>query len=140
MRIPLVQDFAVIIVVAVTAWAAFASNHAANEVQKTQDDQVVITTCTAEFLASTMEALNERTTFTKEQAEANVELQKAQAAYVGIFFQDPPPIPQQAMEALRKYFDKLTEFITINAKALAKVEQNPFPTVKGYNRCLHPDR
>jgi hypothetical protein len=132
-----VGQIALALVVALTVWAAFASQKASNDVQDTQARIGRITTCNQVYLTKTVEALNERTQSSQDRADANVELQKAQAAYLSIFLRPKPADVQESTAALKKYFDALTEFLKTSGQATADVKENPYPTAQELMSCIN---
>ena len=135
-RHPLVMDAALFFVVAITVWAAFASQKATNQYQETQEKVNLITYCNEEYLNKTIRALNERTTYAQDQATANVNLQRAQARFLSVLL-EKPPLPQLDREtALKRYFRSLSEFIVVNGKAEFKAERYPYPTNAELSNCI----
>jgi len=135
-RHPLVMDLALLLVIVLTVWASFASQKASNDVQETQDQQTRSTLCVQQYLSKTISALNERTTYTQEQAEKNVELQKAQAKFLGLLLHKPPYSEKRRTEAVDRYVDTLTDFVEVSGKASDKVDANPYPTNEELRDCL----
>lgn len=136
LRHPVALDITLLFVVLLTVWASFASQKASNEVQESQETVERSTACNEVFLSKTMVALNERTAYTKAQVDANVELQRSQAEFLNIILAEPP-VPEEARKrALKRYFDALTEFVTVNGKAEMKADRYPFPTVEELRDCL----
>lgn len=138
MRYPLVQDIALLLVIALTVWAAVSSQYATNDVQNTQRRLDRISTCNQEYLSKTISALNQRTSYFQAQSDANVKLQKAQSSYIAIFFQQPPPGTPAAVAALKQYFKALTEYLQVSDKSSKKARDNPFPTNRDLKTCLNP--
>lgn len=142
-----VGHIALIVVLFVTVYAAFASQDASNDVREAQKDlratQVVIqnvSVCTQETLAATISALNERTTYTVAQAKANVDLQKAQSSFIAVLVTVPEPSLTERRAALNEYFDKLTSFVALSSQTVNKIEQNPYPTNEDLTRCLEGEQ
>lgn len=138
MRFPLVQDIALLVVIALTVWAAVSSQYATNDVRNTQDRLDQVTTCNQEYLSKTIDALNQRTLYFQAQSDANIKLQKAQSSYIAIFFQQPPPGTPAAVAALKQYFKALTEYLQVSDKSSKKARDNPFPTNRDLKTCLNP--
>lgn len=137
MRYPVIADFALLVVVLMTVWAAFASQHATNQVHEQQKAQARITSCTNEYLAKTIEALNERTTYTLDQAQTNVKLQEAQKNYLKFLTHIPPYPEVERAAALRDYVARLSDFVEVSIKNTAKVSANPYPTPTEFSDCVH---
>jgi hypothetical protein len=96
------------------------------------DDQARSQTCTEEFLGTTVAALNERTTYSTQQANANIELQKAQLKFLSVI--SKPGDSGDA--ALNEYVDALQNFFHVTALTAGKAESNPYPTREDYRMCL----
>lgn len=137
MRFPLVADAMLLVVLSITVYAAFSSQKVSNDVTDTQDLISRVTFCNQEYLADTISALNERTTYSTEQARANVKLQEEQTELLAFLLTEPPPDESAGREALRDYFQSgLQNFINVNERALAKYEENPYPTEDELQACL----
>lgn len=136
MRRPLVADLCMIIALALTVWAAVISGRSAAKVQDNQDDTLRTTYCTQQFLSKTIAGLNQRTKYTQDRADANVELQKAQARFIGILLIQPPKTEEEQKRSLVNYFATLNNFIHASEQAATDVKTNPFPTNRGLAKCL----
>lgn len=136
MRFPLLADIALIVVLAIVVWGSFMAQKASNEVEETQRAIARNSECTQLFLEDVLEALNERTTYTRERTDLNVDLQQDQALFLSTLLREPPPSNDVARESLRAYFKNLSRYIAVNAKAEAKAEKYPYPTVDDYDSCL----
>lgn len=133
------SDFMLIGVVLLVAWAAFSSQLQTNDVKDVQKAQTKITVCTQNYLNQTITALNERTTYSRDQSVANVELQRAQAEFITSALQDPPLESKRVEAGLRKYFDKVTAYVTIVGKTSNKQATNPYPTADAFMKCVSGD-
>jgi hypothetical protein len=136
MKRPTLPGVALLVVVMLTAWAAFTSQRATQEAKETQEQVVELSGCNQEFLGKTILALNERTTYSAEAAEANVDLQKSQAAFFAVYLGPPPSTAEDRRVAATDYLRDLTKFISVSEKSRYKVETNPYPTNKEYAECL----
>lgn len=139
MRHPVLADVAMIAVLVLVVWSAFASQKSSNEVQETQDKQITqqktlerIVECNQQFLTKTIEALNARTTYTRGLGQSNVALQKAQAKFL-----------ESVMEggdlqrgSLETYFESLTEFVNAQDNSEKVAESYPYPKATQFNICL----
>ena len=135
----IVADVLMVVVLAIVVWAAFASSKASRDVSAVNDKQDVSIDCTEDYLARTVEALNDRTTYTQAQAQANVELQKAQAEFLALIFRRPP-YPQEKQEAAgQKYLNALTEFVEVSMKNVTTLEANPYPRPGEFQACLNKE-
>ena len=139
-RFPVVANIALALVVMTTVYAAFLSQKASNEVEENQLTIEKITKCNQMYLAKTVEALNERTTYSLAQARANVDLQGAQAELLRRILVEPPPTQEVGRDALRDYFEGgVQSYIEVNERALAKYIENPYPTTEDIEACLRSD-
>jgi hypothetical protein len=141
---------ALLIVVIMSVWASItsqiASNHvrdnsnavkkAADQVKVVQKQQSLVTSCNAEFLSKTLDALNERTTYTRQQADNNVDLVQKQAEFFGIFLRKVQPPQSEVLKLFRAYVDALNQFVDTSHKAKQKALEHPFPTVEQLENCL----
>lgn len=124
------------LVVVLTAWSAFSTQKANNRIQDTQNAVARITVCNQQYLEKTIAALNERTTYTAAQSQANVVLQSSQAQFLNQLL-DRSKSSSQHLTALHDYVDALTFFVTISSKSANKVAENPYPTPEELQTCLH---
>lgn len=154
---PALKNFFVLAIVAVAAWAAITTQLVNNDLKSAQGDlksavadlkvaqadlkkaqerteHVVF--CTSLILSKAIDALNERTTYSGAQADANVELQQAQAEMLGILAHEPPYPEARRDAAIQAYFDALGKFFGLAKKSQEKVEQNDYPTIEEFKACL----
>ncbi len=130
------------IVVVATVWAALQSTSAVRAVQAQQEaDQQqqniknAEQRCTTNVLFDTIDALNQRTEFSGAQAQANIELQKAQLPLVRAIG-DPTITDEEGARIVHNYLKALEKFLDLSSKQVSSVRQNPYPTIKGYQQCL----
>lgn len=138
-----VGGIALLIVIVVTVGGAFFAQKAANDAQsaiqeqdRAQDRLIRVTRCNAAYLSKTIAALNERTTYTGQQAHANVDLQKDQFTFFNLLLHRPPYPADKQFSAAQDYKGSLQQFLEVAGKAQDKAKQNPYPTNKELNRCL----
>lgn len=150
MRVPVVADILVISVLALTVWAAWSTGETNNKLeaaitdisanQKADDLQEVriqkITSCTLEFTSKTIEALNERTTYTGRSSEANAQVLQAQQDFLEIILRIPPPSDADALAALRTYTDAVAKYNILEDKAKDKRNEFAYPTNEELAACL----
>lgn len=155
--LPALKNVMMFLVVALAFWAAIASQLNSNDVKqnqadlataqsdlkKTQADLKVaqdriehVVACTSMILSEAVVALNERTTYTGAQADANIELQKAQAEMLGILAHEPPYSEERRDAAVDAYFTALYKFISLSKKSNQKVDENDYPTKTEFETCL----
>lgn len=130
MRFPILADIALILVIGVVVWGTFMAQKASNEVERAS-------ACNQEFLGQLLEAVNERTEYSREQTNLNVELQSDQATYLAVLLREPPPSIDDSRNSLREYFKKLSTYISVNEKAQSKADRYPYPTVEDYDACIN---
>lgn len=136
MRYPVIADFMLIVVLVIVVAGAFSAQNASNKTDQNQAEISKITDCNQEFLTGTIEALNERTTYTQVQATRNIELQEAQSRFLAILLDQPPPSDRQVRDSLSTYFNALNDFVDINAKTRMKADEFPYPTTQDYESCI----
>ena len=124
------------LVVLLTIFAAFSSQKASNDIKNNQDTISSFTYCNQQYLSKTIDALNERTEFSRQQASTNVELQKAQGEFLSVVLKKPPNSIEKREEALVEYFDALNKFVMFSAKNEAQVEVNQYPTNTELSDCI----
>src|SRR4051794_6365819 len=107
---PLLLYGVLLIIVSITAYAAFVSQKSANDVKSSQDrDSEItarveqVTACQQRYLSKTIEAAGSRTTYTQNRADSNVALQKAQARMLRIFLVKPPASRARRLAYLTRY-------------------------------------
>lgn len=139
-----VANIAVLLVVGLTAWAAFVSQKASNDVQdaqaQLQQTQVFLahqTVCNKTVLRSALVALNERTTYSEAQVNANVALQTSFSDLLGTLLHKPPFSVKRQNAATSHYFQDLTNFVSIADKTKKKQRENPFPKSVELDECLN---
>lgn len=136
LRYPVFANVALFLVLALTAFAAFASQRANNEVEATQERIERVTKCNHQILTETIEALNERTTYARRASDANVSLQRAQADTLRVLLAKPPRPSSEREAASRAYFDALTLFLTSSKSASVTSSSTDYPKAKDLEECL----
>lgn len=137
-------DVTLLIIIVITVWAAVQSQIAVNKVTENQEAverqyqiRAKENACISSVLFATVQALNERTSFTVAQAEANVALQRAQAEMLGYFLDLPPDATEEERRAVTtRYFEALTDFINLSVQTQDKAEEFKFPTEEEFIACL----
>lgn len=144
MRFPMVANAALILVLGLSLWASFTTQKVNNELADTQDSLVQaqaqierVTFCNQRYFVETIVALNYRTEYSGENAEANIALQRAQAVLLRALLVEPPPAESVARQALREYFDQgVSNFIKVNERAARRYKAQPYPTEDEFVACL----
>lgn len=133
----LIQSVALFLVVAITVTAAIFSQRSSNKITDTQEKFNREVACNQLFTDKVISALNARTTFTSEQASANVNLQTAQVNFLKQLTASPPIGEQEAGVALNTYISALNNFLTVQGKTTSTIDNNPYPTTEDFNKCLN---
>ena len=136
MRHPVVADIAVVLALALTLFGVFKTAEVNNDLKDVQYAQGKVTVCNQEFLSRTIRALNDRTAFTIEQAEANIDLQKSQTRFFALLLEQPPRPEDARRKAGQDYLNDLTTFLTVSGQNKHAVEANPYPTNEELKKCL----
>jgi len=138
------KSWTLALVVFICVFASFQTQHVNNDLRandagdKRQQDQIErISECNSDFLGKTISALNERTTYSKEQAQANIDLQIGFQTFLRVLTLQPPPTTKQSTAAFVKYFEKLNAFVDLAKKSQNKVELNPYPTLDEFSDCVN---
>lgn len=150
MRVPLIADLLVVLVLSLTFWAAYTTGETNNHLEKAVSDiQAVqdtaakqdkrierISQCTLQFTSKTLTALNQRTTYSVDLAQANIEVLQAQADFLKIVLIIPPVSPTDSRAALQVYVTALDQFNNIAEKNKDKITTYEFPTNEELAQCL----
>ena len=140
MRGTYLANIMLLLVVLLTAVAAFQSQKASNNVERANREITAIGDCTRVYLDRTITALNERTTYSRAQADANVELQRLQSRFLSVLLVQPPAPIEEFNGALQNYFDALNEFVRLAGKTSQKAAENPYPTEDELDRCIEQNQ
>lgn len=135
-RYPLVADIALLLVIAVTVWAAVESQRASNDVKEQQDKLEKVVSCVQRVTADTVDTLNKVTEPSRLQASNNVRLQKAQAKFVKTILGPPPASDKEGTRAFKEYYDALGVYVASGNKYKERADQNPYPKTGAINTCL----
>lgn len=150
-RFPIVLDVLIFVLAAMTVWsftkgeqATDDANQALEQVQaqnaqlKAQNARIEkVASCNLEFTAKTIKALNERTTFTTEQAASNVRVLEAQLEFLRVVLFIPPVSDALRREALQQYTENVDRFVELAGKTKDKSEQYAYPTNDELLACLN---
>lgn len=144
MRKPIVADIAIVLVVVLTAYAAFVSQLAVNEVkadneQDERQDAVIaaVLQCNTEITEATIVALNERTTFSAENNQANVDLVKAQLEFLTLGLTSEPPLtPEQFEGVLQNYISSANSFTEVADQQKGKALAFEYPEKGALQACI----
>ena len=142
-RFPSWQRVALFLVVVMTLWASIQSQIVSNDQQRVSDQQKVaadrdrqtqesiskVTFCNQQILSKTIAALNERTTYTKRQTEANITLQTSFLEFLKVIAFKPPKPQSERTAAFDGYVVKLNNFVELANKSKDKAIKNPYQTI-----------
>lgn len=137
MRVPLLADAFMLMIFAIMVFATFQTQAVNNDVKSTQESQRVTTKCTQQYLSKTIKALNERTEYTRQTAELNVELQQAQAEFLSLALSKPSA---EVDQGLRRYVKSLTDFVDASARTREAQTMNPYPTEDEFSNCVNSEK
>lgn len=136
-------NVALIVVIGLTVFASIASQRAHNDSENALKQfnaaQVQLahqTLCNRTVLKDALVALNERTTYSEAQVNTNVALQTSFSRLLGTLLNNPDLSPKQREDATNKYFQDLTNYVSIADKTKQKVRDNPFPSDEELSSCL----
>lgn len=143
-RFPIFANLALVTVLFIAVWASFSAEKNDRALVATQDQLIEqqnqierVTACNQMYLEKTVLALNERTTYSSDRIEDNVDLVNAQAVLLRALLKEPPPGNAEIRQALRSYFDPtVLNFIDTSEKSLDTFEANEYPTIKQIDNCL----
>lgn len=135
-RNALVLDMALILVIALTVWASFSSQKSSNDVKNTQATLTNITICNQQYLSKTISALNSRTQYSQQQADANVDLQQAQFKFLTTIINRTTHTDAERQKQSLDYLDALQRYLTLAGKSSSTIKDNPYPTNAELATCL----
>jgi hypothetical protein len=125
-----------LLVVGLTAYAAIVSQIASNDSQASQERVEIVSTCNLAVTTQALNSLNERSTFTKAQSNANIALQTDFAKFLNLLLHVPPFPEQEQLQASKDFQGSLNNFVTLSGKTKEKVANNPFPTADDLRSCI----
>lgn len=129
-------NIALLMVVAITIWAAVVSQQASNDVRELQKRNAQIILCNQNVVIEALDVLNERTMFTSNHWEANLELQVAHSNMLEIVLREQPLSPGTYTRESKLYLEKLTTFIDTTEKANANRATKPYPSADDIKLCV----
>jgi len=142
MRMPSRNNIALFLVVAMTLYAAVMSQLASNTSNDTSDRVITLQAeqkqnldCTTQVLFDAIRALNERTTYSGAQADANIALVQGQLNLL-LKIQDPNLTTEERQALFQIYVEQVQEFIELATKTKGQQLQFPYPTVDDLTTCL----
>lgn len=149
MRNPIMADIAVLLAIAICVWAAFSTNSTNNKLENNlKEDQVQqaellkaqeaierLSICNQTYLTQTVVALNERTEYAQNRADANVKVVKSESKFWRFLLVEPPPSDEEGRAALERYLVLIDEFVEASERAKNNVVLHPFPTDEDLKSC-----
>lgn len=136
MHTRLYGNVALLLVVAITVWAAVVSQRASDDVREVQDRMGQILECNQNVFARALDVLNDRTTYSTDQLDANLDLQIAQSNMIeAILLEDPPTAGTYERES-ELYLEKLLVFIGATQKSKTTRDTKPYPKAEDIERCV----
>lgn len=130
------KQAALFLAVAFTAYGSVVStisvqksNDALNLVQR-------ISFCNTTILGQALDSLNGRSAYSTKAADANLALQKDQAALLLPSIKGQQPTPEEGTAALKRYFDSLTSFVVAAEAAKGVANNSPYPDRKDISKCI----
>lgn len=136
-------DIAAAVIVVITAIAAFQSNQASNDgnaaieqIQTQNEVRARENRCISSVWFATVQALNERTTYSGAQAQANRDLQEAQAELLAFFLNRSDSTEEEARAKIQDYFGALRAFLDLANKTLGQQTKFDYPTEDEFVACL----
>lgn len=141
-----VQNFALLLVVFITAFAAFSSQKASNDadesLKQTKANQAQlerVVTCIISSQTELFDAINTRTTYTQGQAVANKTLQKAQRVFFGVLLHRPPYTEVKREKAAREYQDALDAFLDAANASENNAKFTKYPQAEDLLMCIEAE-
>lgn len=141
-RNPIMLDVVLLFVVGLTAWAAIASQIASNKSNDTSDTVIQIQkdmaknqACTTQVLFDVVTAANDRTTYSADQADANIKAWQAQLNLL-TKSQDPSLSRAQQINLYQTYTSQVQRYLELAVKARDQAQNHPYPTVEDLTGCL----
>lgn len=129
-----INQVALILVVLLVAFSAFASGVASTRVKSNQEDIKQSQACSENILSNVIRTLNERTSYSSEvnradQAQNEMLLDLARTL-------SGNPGKDEVVEAVNSYSKKLKKYLNTIKKSQETREDNPYPEVDDYRECL----
>jgi hypothetical protein len=142
----LLSNIVLALVVLLVAFGAIKTNQASNrsdeavaELRQSKQRGDAENQCVSATLFTMARALNERTTYSTEQANANIALQNAQLNFIQVLL-SPSKTDSDARIALSRYYESLQKFRDLVGKSAAKASVYQYPTPDQFADCLRDAR
>lgn len=122
-------------IIGIIGWSVIQTSGNNRDIARVQDGMAQNAQCTETYLTNTVKALNERTTYSISQANANAHLQQAQLTFIQVLL-DPAAGDNDGRIALNNYFDALKRYNRLTALSVTKQVQYKYPSATEYRNCL----
>lgn len=132
MHTRLYGNVALLLVVGITIWAAVVSQRASDDVREVQVRMGQILDCNQTVFAKALGVLNDRTTYSTSQLDANLELQIAQANMIESILDDRSLSERES----ELYLEKLLVFNAATQKSKSTRDTKPYPKAEDIERCV----
>lgn len=133
---PSMNAVALLIVVALSFWASISSQIADHKGDHALHRLDNLTNCNQVFLGVTLDALGERSTFSADSTQKNIDLQESQHGFFTLLLHQPPPNADVSLLAAQEYNSNLGKYINVSKKSLKKLQENPIPSVQQFADCV----
>lgn len=144
------KNWALLLVVLLTAFAAFRSQAASNDADeaiasantaidkanKNQEQLEKVVGCLIVNQTALLNAVNTRTGYTQAQAKANKELQEAQSAFFDVLLHIPPYSERIENEAARTYQSSLDDFLVAASASESNAKITEYPEAQDLRNCI----
>lgn len=152
MKRPSWQNIALFVVVLLTVFASFQSQVASNrsdqaadranniseKVIQLQREEKQNVDCLTQVLFDAINALNERTTYSSAQIDANIQLIQGQLDWLSKA-QNPNLSQDEQLLLFQEYVTQVQQFIELSNQTKAHQNQFPYPTAEDLKACLTED-
>lgn len=128
------QSFGIGIMVTLVAVAAILAGIASKRSDETSDRVEDLAQCNRSILERTVKALNERTAFSDESAEARHDLNQTQSDLVDALL-DPAATDAEKVALARRYQTAVDHQLRLDRRNNAKREQYPYPSAAEIREC-----
>lgn len=133
---PSLTAIAMLLIVGLTAFAALVSQQASNKAEAVVAKNEIISDCNNKILSEALDALNERSTYTVSQTQANVNLQTDFARFMNILLHQPPYDEETRLDAATKYQRSLNNFVEVAHKSTEILLEHQYPTENDLVNCI----
>lgn len=129
-------NIAAILVVGLAFYASFVSQKASHETEAVTQRVETVSFCNLKVTTLALNALNERSTYSKQQVKANIRLQTDFSTFFNLILHQPPYSSEKQRKAAETYQKSLERFLIVSKKSKDKVVNNPFPIAEDLRKCI----